>query len=208
MSSQRNTAVAVALAVACASAVALLWIASAGGQSSIRLTPSSSPPGGNVAVAGTVPLDGTGCPSGDPAQLTSTAALFPPDGFGPEAARSPNGAFQTTFAVPADTPAGTYKIVIRCGGGNTGIAADLRVVTATASTTSAPTTASPTTAKSPTTTTAKSPTSTVVPGTTTTVPATATTKKSNTVRWIVLAVAALVILLAAAALVVRRRRVR
>src|SRR5438132_12571389 len=49
--------------------------------------------------------------------------LFPPDGFGPTAARDSHGAFALTYTVPTSTPAGTYQIGARCGGGNIGVVA-------------------------------------------------------------------------------------
>jgi len=59
--------------------------------------------------------------------LTSNADLFPPDGFGPHATRDASGNFQVHYVIPATTPAGTYSIGMRCGGGNVGITTTLRV---------------------------------------------------------------------------------
>jgi hypothetical protein len=57
----------------------------------------------------------------------ATADLFPPDGFGPEAARSSKGAFALSYTVPTSTPPGTYQIGVRCGGGLVGVTAGLKV---------------------------------------------------------------------------------
>jgi LPXTG-motif cell wall-anchored protein len=92
------------------------------------VSPSSAAPGTAVTVSGNVPVSGTAsCAAGDAAQLTSTAALFPPDGFGPQAPRDANGDFSVQYTIPTSTPAGTYSIGLRCGGGNVGITASLTV---------------------------------------------------------------------------------
>jgi len=98
--------------------------------STISVAPASVGPGQTVVISGSIPTTGEGsCPAGDPAILTSTAALFPPDGIGPQAARASSGAFRTAYPVPKTALAGTYQIGVRCGGGNVGVHATLRVVT-------------------------------------------------------------------------------
>src|SRR5690349_8153907 len=71
-------------------------------SANISVEPSSASPGQQVTISGNVPTDG--CPSDDAAQLTSTAELFPPDGFGPPATRAPTGNFSTQYSIPASTP--------------------------------------------------------------------------------------------------------
>jgi hypothetical protein len=66
-------------------------------------------------------------PSSSTLIITSHAALFPPDGFGPSLSRNAAGAFQTSYTVPTSTPPGTYTIGLRCDGGNLGVGATLRV---------------------------------------------------------------------------------
>jgi hypothetical protein len=98
-------------------------------QGSLSVHPSKTHPGGHVVITGLVPTSGSqSCPAEDPAILTSTAALFPPDGLGPAAPRSASGKFKVKYVVPSSTPTGTYVIGVRCGGGNTGLSATLRVV--------------------------------------------------------------------------------
>ncbi|WP_412734673.1 hypothetical protein [Krasilnikovia sp. MM14-A1259] len=98
-------------------------------QAEVSVHPDTIHPGGHVVITGVVPAGGPqSCPAGNAAVPTSTAALFPPDGFGPEAPRNHSGHFSIAYVVPASTPPGTYVIGVRCGGGNVGISADLRVV--------------------------------------------------------------------------------
>jgi hypothetical protein len=99
--------------------------------SGITVSPSSAHQGDTVTVSGNVPVSGTAsCASGDAVQLTSTADLFPPDGFGPQATRDASGNFQVQYVIPAATPPGTYNIGVRCGGGNVGITTTLHVTSA------------------------------------------------------------------------------
>jgi hypothetical protein len=98
-------------------------------QARLSVRPHQVHPGGHVRITGLIPTSGPqSCPAGDPAIPTSSAALFPPDGFGPAAPRSSSGRFRIRYAVPSSTPAGTYLIGVRCGGGNVGVSAILRVV--------------------------------------------------------------------------------
>lgn len=116
---------AVALVEGAAALVVLAGPASAQ-NGSISVTPSTVPAGGTVHISGSVSVQG--CPSSDSATVTGNAALFPPDGFGPSAARNSQGDFALDYTVPTSTPPGTYKIGVRCGGGNVGIAASLTVI--------------------------------------------------------------------------------
>ncbi len=113
--------VAVALAVTAVSAAAPAYGASA----SISVSPSTVPAGGTVHISGSIPVKK--CPASDSATVTSDAALFPPDGFGPSATRDSNGEFALDYTVPASTPPGTYTVGARCGGGNVGVGASLTV---------------------------------------------------------------------------------
>jgi hypothetical protein len=95
---------------------------------SISVSPATVAVGGRVTISGVVPTTGSpSCAPGDTADLVSTAGLFPPDGFGPQATRSSIGAFSVTYQVPISTSAGGYSIGIRCGGGNVGVSAHLTV---------------------------------------------------------------------------------
>jgi hypothetical protein len=99
--------------------------AAAGPGSSISVRPNVVAAGNNVRISGSTPV--SDCPVDDAAILTSTAGLFPPDGFGPAVPRDSSGAFSTVYRVPTSTPAATYQIGFRCGGGNVGVFASLRV---------------------------------------------------------------------------------
>jgi hypothetical protein len=100
----------------------------AAAAANITVSPSSASTGSTVTISGNVPVSGTAsCDPADQVQLTSSGDLFPPDGFGPQATRDASGNFQTHYVIPATTPAGTYSIGMRCGGGNVGITATLRV---------------------------------------------------------------------------------
>jgi len=175
---------------------------------SITVSPSSTPRGGAVTIAGVVPTTGASlCPGADTAQLTST--LFPA-GLGPQVTRSATGAFSTSYTVASTATPGTYSIGIRCGGGNVGVSTSLAVTTAAAVTT---TTVAPTTTTTTATTTPVSPTTTLaplslLPATTTTLvpPATKSKSKSRTLRWVALAVFALVVVAAVVVIIAKRDR--
>lgn len=99
-----------------------------GGSARLSVRPHSVHPGGRVVIAGLIPTRGPqACPAADQAIATSTAALFPPDGFGPAASRSASGHFRITYQVPSSTPPGSYRLGARCGGGNVGVSATLQV---------------------------------------------------------------------------------
>lgn len=99
--------------------------AAAGPGSSISVRPKVVAAGHQVRISGSTPV--SDCPADDAAILTSTADLFPPDGIGPVVPRDSTGAFFVVYQVPTSTPAGTYQIGFRCGGGNVGVFASLRV---------------------------------------------------------------------------------
>ncbi|MDQ1652952.1 MAG: hypothetical protein QOI35_2152 [Cryptosporangiaceae bacterium] len=120
-----------AVSVVAGAAVGLLVLtapAPAAAPARISVAPSTVSSGGTVVFSGRVPARGAqSCPAADAAILTSTAALFPPSGIGPQAARKPGGAFRIRYTVPASTPHGTYTVGVRCGGGNVGVHTTLKV---------------------------------------------------------------------------------
>ena len=178
----------------------------------LTVTPAVAANGDGVTISGSVPSTGDrSCPGQDGVTVTSDAALFQPDGFGPQAARDTDGAFQIRFTVPASTPAGTYQLGLRCGGGNLGVSTTLRVRAAVpgSSTTSTSSPARPTTA-SPSSTSSSLPetstTATTTP-TTSTAPAVpaAGTADSNAAWWFVAGAATAAVLAGLLAVVARRR---
>lgn len=101
----------------------------AAAAAAISVTPSTAAPGGTVTISGSIPTTGTpSCAPGDSVTVTSLAALFPPDGFGPQAPRGASGSFQLSYTIPSSTPAGSYTVGMRCGGGNVGVSATLTVL--------------------------------------------------------------------------------
>jgi len=94
-------------------------------SASVSLRPPSIRAGATRRFSGVVPTSGTPSCAG-PVTLTDSSALFP-GGFGPQAALSSSGAFHVNFHVPSSTPAGTYTVGLRCGGGNVGASTSLRV---------------------------------------------------------------------------------
>lgn len=115
---------AVAVAAVAAGSVLVFAAPAAASGASISVSPSTVAAGGTVVFSGTVPI--SGCPQGADVILTD-AALFPPDGHGPQVPRDATGSFQTSYTVPASTPPATYSIGMRCGGGNVGVRTTLRV---------------------------------------------------------------------------------
>jgi hypothetical protein len=108
------------------SAVLVLTAAPAYAKSaSITVSPTTVSAGGTVHISGSIPVNK--CPASDGATVTGEAALFPPDGFGPTATRDAHGNFAVDYTVPTSTPAGTYDVGLRCGGGNVGVSASLTV---------------------------------------------------------------------------------
>jgi hypothetical protein len=89
--------------------------------------PSTARNGQTVVISGFVPVSGArSCPR-DELILTSAAAMFPPDGFGPHPPRSATGDFRLSYRVPTSTPPGNYGIGLRCAGGNVGVATNRQV---------------------------------------------------------------------------------
>ena len=112
-------------AVVAASATAMLLAAPAyAAKPSISVSPYTVAAGSTVHISGSIPVKK--CPASDGATVTGEAALFPPDGFGPTATRDSSGDFALDYVVPTSTPAGTYTVGLRCGGGNVGGHAGVR----------------------------------------------------------------------------------
>jgi hypothetical protein len=119
-----------AAVVAASTAIVGLEVAPAAAAASISVTPSTAAPGGTVVISGSIPTTGTqSCVAGDAPTITSVAALFPPDGFGPQAPRGTSGDFHVSYTIPSSTPAGSYTLGARCGGGNVGVSTTLTVLT-------------------------------------------------------------------------------
>jgi hypothetical protein len=195
----RPSAVPAAAALALAIVVLSLVTPAALAASTIAVSPASATQGASVTISGNVPVTGApSCPSGASAQLTSTAGLFPPDGFGPQAARDTQGNFTTSYTIPASTPAGSYEIGIRCAGGNVGVSATLQVIRPVT------TTARPATTIAVTTTTFAPST---VPAPTTTAPPSGAHERGSVVPWIGLGFVVGVLVASAVLLAVARRRV-
>jgi len=91
-------------------------------------TPRLSVHPASIARGGTVTVSGTGCRAGDVVYLISPP--FVGNAFVAHSvatrARS-NGAFSRRVRIRASIHAGHYLITARCGGGNLGVSARLRV---------------------------------------------------------------------------------
>lgn len=120
---RRRSALAVLAAVLLAGA--LLPTALASGTF-LRVRPAAAGRGSAVVFTGSV---GTGCARGGVVTLISR--LFPGHAFGGEGAISTQvgalGAFTRRFVVGLGTARRTFVVSARCGGGNLGVAATLRV---------------------------------------------------------------------------------
>jgi hypothetical protein len=195
-----------------AGAVQVLNVTAAPAKPSVAVTPATAHPGDSITISGTAPTTGaSACPATDTVQATSTAALFPPDGFGPRLTRDAAGNLHGTYTIPTTTAAGSYTIGLRCGGGNLGVSATLQVTAASATTTTAATTTTTTTTTTVVPTTVFTPNtlprlSTTLPTVATTAPPTKAKSSSNrhTVRWVGLA--ALVALVIAGVVLLSARR--
>ena len=112
--------VAACLVAACAAAAA------PASTPSLRVRPTVAARGTTVRFAGSV---GTGCARGNAVTLISK--LFPNHAFGGAGAIyatvRAGGLFSRRYVVPRRTPRGRYRISARCGGGNLGVTARVRV---------------------------------------------------------------------------------
>lgn len=109
--------------VACVLATTMLGGSALAANGSLSVSPSTTTPGGTVHFSGSVP----GCSQSGDVTLTSIDKLFPPDGFGPTTQVDANGSFAVDYTVPTSTPPGSYRVGLRCGGGNVGVSTQLRV---------------------------------------------------------------------------------
>ncbi len=91
----------------------------------LRVSPSTAPRGSVVVFTGSV---AHGCNRGD--QVTLISRLFPGHAFGEGAITTrvaTYGRFARRFRIAATTARRTYGVTARCGGGNLGVEATLRV---------------------------------------------------------------------------------
>jgi hypothetical protein len=125
-----------------------------------QVSPSSVAAGDTVVVSGSVGPAAEGSACATSLMLLSRAFVHTQEFAGvPTVAATvhPDGTFAATTTIPRSTPAGTYDISGRCGGGNVGVLATLTVRAAPAATTTLAPTAPPATAPpatQPTTSTA------------------------------------------------------
>ncbi|MGH9126596.1 MAG: hypothetical protein ACRDZ8_17990 [Acidimicrobiales bacterium] len=121
---------------------------------SLSVTPATAAAGATVTFSGQVPTSGgvVSCPAGDATQLTGSAALFPPAGAGPVVNRGGNGSFTQPYQIPANTPAATFTIELRCGASGLVVSTSLQVTRTAATTTSSSTSTTSTTIAKNTTT--------------------------------------------------------
>ena len=111
------------------------WAAPA---TTLQVNPSSVIAGDTVVVSGSVGPAPAGSACATSVMLLSRA-FAPTEEFAGvpavAAAVRPDGTFAATSRIPQSTPAGTYSISGRCGGGNIGVSATLEVRAAPAATT-------------------------------------------------------------------------
>jgi hypothetical protein len=109
---------------------------------SLRVSPGSVTAGGAVTVSGSVGAEPAGSACATGVLLLSRAFVHTHEFAGVPAvaaAVKPDGTFTATTTIPRSTPARTYDISGRCGGGNLGVSATLEVRAApTPTTTPAP----------------------------------------------------------------------
>jgi hypothetical protein len=92
----------------------------------IKVSPTTVKAGKRVVVSG----NADGCPVGDAVTLLSKAFSHRHDFAGLPAVYAKvksGGKFGHSLKIPASRPAGRYTITARCGGGNLGVVAHLRV---------------------------------------------------------------------------------
>jgi len=95
---------------------------------SIKVSPASVTAGKVVKVSGSA---GTGCGKGDQVTLISKAFPSTHEFAGVPAiyaTTAKGGVFATTTTIPKTRKAGKYTITARCGGGNFGVSATLKVL--------------------------------------------------------------------------------
>jgi len=117
---RRTAALAVTIGLIAASAAL-------GASASIQVNPHKVRAGRVVTVSGSA----LGCPVGDYLTLLSPAFKHVHDFAGVPAVYTPvraDGSFDQMVKVPARRAPGKYSITGRCGGGNLGVTAKLRVL--------------------------------------------------------------------------------
>jgi len=113
-----------AIALVAALVVGATGSSAAGARATLRIRPATVSPGAQVRVSG----NAAGCPLGDTVMVLSRA--FAGKGFagvGSIPARVRAGGFAATGRVRRYARAGRYAVTARCGGGNLGVTAYLRV---------------------------------------------------------------------------------
>lgn len=103
------------------------WAASA---TTLQVSPSAITAGDTVVVSGSVGPAPAGSACATSLTLLSSAFVHTDEFAGVPAviaAVKPGGTFTTATRIPRSTPAGTYTISGRCGGGNLGVSATLTV---------------------------------------------------------------------------------
>jgi hypothetical protein len=115
------------------------WAASA---TTLQVSPRAITAGDTVVVSGSVGPAPAGSACATSLLLLSRAFVHTDEFAGVPAVTAavrPDGTFTTSTRIPRSTPAGTYDLSGRCGGGNIGVSATLEVRAApTATTTPAP----------------------------------------------------------------------
>ena len=119
------------LAIAMVAAFWMVAPAVAATSASIQVSPASQQAGGSVRVTGTCEANTSGFALSH-AFLHDSTHDFAGVGAAPFTTNA-TGSFAVTAQIPGSTPAGTYTVSARCGGGNIGVTASL-VVTAAAMT--------------------------------------------------------------------------
>jgi hypothetical protein len=132
----------------------------------LRVSPRSATAGDTVTVSGSVGPGQAGSECASSIELLSRAFDDTHEFAGVPAVMAavrPDGTFAATTRVPGSTPAGTYEISGRCGGGTIGVSATLKVLAAPAATTT-PAPAPSATAPPATRPTASTADSWIIPG--------------------------------------------
>jgi hypothetical protein len=192
--------IAALLFAATVGTLALTAPAQAEPAATLQVSPTSVTAGDTVVVSGSVGPAPAGSACAASILLLSRAFVHTDEFAGVPAvmaAVKPDGTFAATTTIPRSTPAGTYDVSGRCGGGNIGVSATLEVRAATTPTTT-PAAAPPATAPP-----ATAPPATAPPAT----QPTASTANDLVERWIVPLVALAVgILIGLGASLLFRRR--
>ncbi len=128
--SKRQTAAVVATGLVAGALVGAAPAAAA--TASISVSPASVAAGGTVTVSGSA---AGGCPQGSQVTLISQAFSAQHEFAGVPAifaTTGPGGSFSTSTQIPSNRAAGSYTVSGRCGGGNLGKQATLRVTAGSA----------------------------------------------------------------------------